>query len=62
MTKSANNTLGGKLNNGLEETVHSDVYTLFLQQQKYCHSKKAGTAAQAAMLGPVAALQKKHLV
>ena len=59
LTKTAASTLGGKLNSGLKRK-YTEVYTLVLLATKSTSiAKKAGTAAQAAMLGPVANLQKK---
>ena len=59
LTKNAASTLGGKLNSGLKKK-YTEVYTLTLAAtQNTAIAKKAGTAAQAAMLGPVANLQKK---
>ena len=59
LTKNAATTLGGKLNSGLKRK-YTEVYTLVLLATKSTSiAKKAGTAAQTAMLGPVAKLQKK---
>ena len=59
LTKTAATTLGGKLNTGLKRK-YTEVYNLVLLATKNTAiAKKAGTAAQAAMLGPVAKLQKK---
>ena len=59
LTKNAASTLGGKLNSGLKRK-YSEVYALTLAAtQNTAIAKKAGTAAQKAMLGPVASLQKK---
>ena len=59
LTKTAATTLGGKLNSGLKRK-YTEVYTLVLLATKNTAiAKKAGTAAQTAMLGPVAKLQKK---
>ena len=59
LTKNAASTLGGKLNSGLKRK-YTEVYALTLAAtQNTAIAKKAGTAAQKAMLGPVAKLQKK---
>ena len=59
LTKKAASTLGGKLNSGLKRK-YTEVYNVVLLATKNTAiAKKAGTAAQAAMLGPVANLQKK---
>ena len=59
LTKNAASTLGGKLNSGLKRK-YTEVYALTLAAtQNTAIAKKAGTAAQTAMLGPVANLQKK---
>ena len=59
LTKNAASTLGGKLNSGLKRK-YTEVYALTLAAtQNTAIAKKAGTAAQKAMLGPVASLQKK---
>ena len=59
LTVSSAKTLGDKLNGGLN-TLYSDVFAKTLAAtQNTAIAKKAGTAAQAAMLGPVANLQKK---
>ena len=59
LTVSSAKTLGDKLNGGLN-TLYSDVFGKVLAAtQNTAIAKKAGTAAQAAMLGPVAKLQKK---
>ena len=61
LTKNAATTLGGKLNSGLKRK-YTEVYTLVLLATKNTSiAKKAGTAAQTAMLGPVAKLQKNYL-
>ena len=59
LTVSSAKTLGDKLNGGLN-TLYADVFGKVLAAtQNTAIAKKAGTAAQAAMLGPVAKLQKK---
>ena len=59
LTKNAATTLGGKLNIGLKRK-YTEVYNLVLLATKSTAiAKRAGTAAQTAMLGPVAKLQKK---
>ena len=59
LTVSSAKTLSGVLNGGLK-TLYSDVFAKTLAAtQNTAIAKKAGTAAQAAMLGPVANLQKK---
>lgn len=59
LMKSSMTTLIPKLNNGLD-VLYSDVFAKVVAATKNTAiAKKAGTAAQAAMLGPVAALQKK---
>ena len=59
LTVSSAKTLSGVLNGGLN-TLYTDVFAKTLAAtQNTAIAKKAGTAAQAAMLGPVANLQKK---
>ena len=59
LTVSSAKTLGDKLNGGLN-TLYNKVFGITLAAtQNTAIAKKAGTAAQAAMLGPVAKLQKK---
>ena len=59
LTVSSAKTLSGVLNGGLK-TLYTDVFAKTLAAtQNTAIAKKAGTAAQAAMLGPVANLQKK---
>ena len=59
LMKSSMTSLIPKLNNGLD-VLYSDVFAKVLAATKNTAiAKKAGTAAQAALLGPVAALQKK---
>ena len=59
LTVSSAKTLGDKLNGGLN-TLYNKVFSVTLAAtQNTAIAKKAGTAAQAAMLGPVAKLQKK---
>ena len=59
LTKNAMTSLAPKLNSGLD-VLYSDVFAKVVAATKNTAiAKKAGTAAQAAMLGPVAALQKK---
>ena len=59
LTVSSAKTLGGVMNGGLNN-LYNKVYGVTLAAtQNTAIAKKAGTAAQAAMLGPVANLQKK---
>ena len=59
LTKSALTSLAPKLNSGLD-VLYGDVFSKIVAATKNTAiAKKAGTAAQAAMLGPVSALQKK---
>ena len=59
LTVSSAKTLGDKLNGGLN-TLYNKVFGITLAAtQNTAIAKKAGTAAQAAMLGPVAKLQNK---
>ena len=59
LTKNAMTSLAPKLNSGLN-VLYSDVFAKVVAATKNTAiAKKAGTAAQAAMLGPVSALQKK---
>ena len=59
LTVSSAKTLSGVLNGGLN-TLYTNVFAKTLAAtQNTAIAKKAGTAAQAAMLGPVANLQKK---
>ena len=58
ITASSAKTLAGVLNSGLKRK-YSEVYALTLAAtQNTAIAKKAGTAAQTAMIGPVAKLQK----
>ena len=58
ITASSAKTLAGKLNSGLNRK-YAEVYALTLAAtQNTAIAKKAGTAAQTAMLGPVSKLQK----
>ena len=59
LTKTAASTLGGKLNSGLKRKYTEVFNVVLLATKNTAIAKKAGTAAQAAMLGPVAKLQKK---
>ena len=59
LTRTALTSLAPKLNSGLDQ-LYSDVFAKVVAATKNTAiAKKAGTAAQAAMLGPVGALQKK---